>query len=143
MWYPDILVSPLRPVPRFSELTPEEVCDLFLCVHRVAPVLQRQHSATSLTIALQDGKEAGQTVQHVHVHMLPRRQGDFPRNDDVYEKVPTILPNGEGAPGDVWWVWAMEWSINIGFFVLECLGINMLCFHKTCTEIPAAGRGYF
>ena len=93
MWRPDILVSPLRPVHRFSELTPEEVCDLFLCVHRVTPVLQHHFSATSLTIAVQDGKEAGQTVPHVHVHMLPRRQGDFPRNDDVYEKVLKVLPS--------------------------------------------------
>lgn len=23
-------------------------------------------------------------LQHVHVHILPRKQGDFPRNDDVY-----------------------------------------------------------
>lgn len=22
--------------------------------------------------------------QHVHVHLLPRRKGDFPRNDDIY-----------------------------------------------------------
>lgn len=83
----DILVSPLRPVKRFAELTSDEVSDLFLCVHRIAPVLQQAHSSSSLTIAVQDGKEAGQTVEHVHVHMLPRKVGDFPKNDDIYEKV--------------------------------------------------------
>lgn len=25
--------------------------------------------------------------QHVHVHILPRKPGDFARNDDVYEKL--------------------------------------------------------
>lgn len=83
----DVLVSPIRPVKRFAELTCDEVSDLFLCVHRIAPVLQQVHGSPALTIAVQDGKEAGQTVEHVHVHMLPRRTGDFPRNDDVYEKV--------------------------------------------------------
>lgn len=34
---------------------------------------------------LQDGPCAGQSVTHVHVHCLPRVEGDFPRNDDVYE----------------------------------------------------------
>lgn len=29
-----------------------------------------------------DGAEAGQTVKHVHIHILPRKQGDFARNDD-------------------------------------------------------------
>ncbi|XP_071669390.1 bis(5'-adenosyl)-triphosphatase isoform X2 [Patagioenas fasciata] len=35
----------------------------------------------------QDGPEAGQTVKHVHVHILPRKAGDFSRNDDVYEEL--------------------------------------------------------
>ena len=83
----DILVSPLRPVKRFAELSSEEVCDLFLCVHRIAPVLEQAHASTSLTIALQDGRQAGQTVEHVHVHMLPRKEGDFQNNDDIYDKV--------------------------------------------------------
>lgn len=83
----DVLVSPVRPVKRFAEMTHEEVSDLFLCVHRIAPVLQQVHACPALTIAMQDGKEAGQTVEHVHVHMLPRREGDFSRNDDIYEKV--------------------------------------------------------
>lgn len=29
--------------------------------------------------------------QHVHVHVLPRRAGDFSRNDDVYKEVSTAL----------------------------------------------------
>jgi bis(5'-adenosyl)-triphosphatase len=38
---------------------------------------------------VQDGSDAGQTVEHVHVHLLPRRlgAGDFQNNDDVYEKI--------------------------------------------------------
>ena len=36
---------------------------------------------------LQDGRDAGQTVEHVHVHIIPRRPGDFQRNDDIYEEV--------------------------------------------------------
>jgi hypothetical protein len=29
---------------------------------------------------------AGQTVPHVHVHVLPRKAGDFEKNDEVSEK---------------------------------------------------------
>ena len=32
----------------------------------------------------QDGKDAGQTIPHVHV--IPRRPGDLPCNDDIYKK---------------------------------------------------------
>jgi diadenosine tetraphosphate (Ap4A) HIT family hydrolase len=43
----------------------------------------RTHPATTR----QDGPAAGQTVPHVHVHVLPRRAGDFARNDDVYDEL--------------------------------------------------------
>ncbi|NWS37077.1 FHIT triphosphatase, partial [Probosciger aterrimus] len=83
----DVLVCPLRPVERFRDLCPEEVADLFCVAQRVGSVVEKHFCGTSLTISVQDGPEAGQTVKHVHVHVLPRRAGDFSRNDDVYEEV--------------------------------------------------------
>ena len=46
---------------RFVDLYPEEVSDLFLCAHRVEPVIQREYQGTSLTIAVQvvGGREGG------------------------------------------------------------------------------------
>lgn len=82
-----VLVSPARVVPRFADLTQQEVSDLFLTVHRISPVLQKIHNSTAMTIAIQDGADAGQSVQHVHVHLIPRTPGDFSNNDDIYEKV--------------------------------------------------------
>lgn len=35
----------------------------------------------------QDGPHAGQTVPHVHIHVLPRRPGDFENNDEVYDAI--------------------------------------------------------
>ncbi|XP_058469847.1 bis(5'-adenosyl)-triphosphatase [Solea solea] len=82
-----VLVCPLRPVERFRDLRPEEVADLFSTTQVVANLVEKHFSATSLTIAVQDGPEAGQTVKHVHVHVLPRRKGDFDRNDSVYDEL--------------------------------------------------------
>eukprot|EP00075_Anas_platyrhynchos_P003073 XP_005026963.2 bis(5'-adenosyl)-triphosphatase isoform X3 [Anas platyrhynchos] len=82
-----VLVCPLRPVERFRDLCPEEVADLFRMAQRVGNVVEKHFGATSLTISIQDGPEAGQTVKHVHVHVLPRRAGDFSRNDDVYKEL--------------------------------------------------------
>ncbi|KAL7843598.1 hypothetical protein AOLI_G00251100 [Acnodon oligacanthus] len=78
-----------RPVERFRDLRPDEVADLFTTTQRVANMVEMHFKATSLTIAIQDGPEAGQTVKHVHVHVLPRRAGDFERNDSIYDEVMT------------------------------------------------------
>lgn len=49
----------------------------------VAQAIVDHFSGTSATITLQDGPAAGQSVPHVHVHVLPRRVGDFMDNDAV------------------------------------------------------------
>ncbi|CAI8033373.1 Bis(5'-adenosyl)-triphosphatase [Geodia barretti] len=82
-----VLVATRRPVERFQDLSTEEVGDLFHCAHRVAPVISRIFGGTSLTISVQDGPDAGQTVKQVHVHIIPRRPGDFQRNDDIYHEL--------------------------------------------------------
>lgn len=82
-----MLISSKRPVPRFADLTPDEVADLFQCAHRIAPVIEKVYKSTALTLAVQDGKDAGQTVEHVHVHLIPRKPGDFDKNDDIYDRV--------------------------------------------------------
>ncbi|XP_033999902.1 bis(5'-adenosyl)-triphosphatase-like isoform X2 [Trematomus bernacchii] len=93
-----VLVCPLRPVERFVDLQPDEVSDLFSTAQRVAQLLEKHLNATSLTIAIQDGPEAGQTVKHVHVHVLPRRAGDFQRNDSIYDELHKHDREDEDSP---------------------------------------------
>ncbi|XP_054102220.1 bis(5'-adenosyl)-triphosphatase isoform X10 [Callithrix jacchus] len=82
-----VLVCPLRPVERFCDLRPDEVADLFQATQRVGTVIEKHFHGTSLTFSMQDGPEAGQTVKHVHVHVLPRKPGDFHRNDSIYDEL--------------------------------------------------------
>ncbi|XP_062842742.1 bis(5'-adenosyl)-triphosphatase isoform X2 [Trichomycterus rosablanca] len=58
-----VLVCPLRPVERFRDLQPNELADLFSTTQRVANAVEKHFNASSLTIAIQDGPEAGQTVK--------------------------------------------------------------------------------
>jgi bis(5'-adenosyl)-triphosphatase len=81
-----VLFAPRRVVPRFAQLTAEEAADLWLLAQRCGPALEAHFHASALTLAIQDGSAAGQTVPHVHIHLLPRRAGDFERNDEVYDK---------------------------------------------------------
>lgn len=82
-----VLVSTKRVVPRFTDLTPEETQDVWNLAQKVGQMLEKYHGASSLTLTIQDGPAAGQTVPHVHVHILPRKDGDFEPNDIVYDEV--------------------------------------------------------
>ncbi|KAG8177323.1 hypothetical protein JTE90_018349 [Oedothorax gibbosus] len=84
-----VLVTPIRCAKRLSDLTASEMSDLFLCVQKVQKNIEIEYKAGSSCVAIQDGPEAGQTVAHVHVHILPRKPGDFEKNDDVYVELAT------------------------------------------------------
>jgi bis(5'-adenosyl)-triphosphatase len=99
-----VLVTPKRVCSRFADMTSEEVSDLWLTVHHISPILERHYGCTALNLAIQDGAASGQSVPHVHVHVLPRKQNDFKRSDDVYEELESqhldrMLDRGHGGGG--------------------------------------------
>jgi diadenosine tetraphosphate (Ap4A) HIT family hydrolase len=57
------------------------------CHHGVLIATRSLDSCITLTGMMQDGPAAGQTVPHVHIHVLPRKPGDFEKNDDVYDEL--------------------------------------------------------
>ncbi|SMQ50858.1 unnamed protein product [Zymoseptoria tritici ST99CH_1A5] len=89
-----ILVSPLRVKPRLSDLTKDEISDLFLTVTRIQRTLKRVYKADAFNVAVQDGEAAGQSVPHVHCHVIPRTKGDPGGDDKVHEWL-------EGEEGNV------------------------------------------
>ncbi|KAG1671761.1 Nitrilase and fragile histidine triad fusion protein NitFhit [Nymphon striatum] len=82
-----VLISPLRVVQRLSDLTCEEISDLFSVVQKVQKVVEKVFNGTSCTVAIQDGPDAGQTIKHVHVHIVPRHSKDYLHNGDVYHQL--------------------------------------------------------
>ncbi|KAJ1662486.1 Dinucleoside triphosphate hydrolase [Coemansia sp. RSA 1813] len=82
-----VLVATQRKVARFNDLTSDEVSDLFAQGQRVSKMIERVYQAKGLTVTIQDGAAAGQTVSHVHLHVIPRHPGDFANNDDIYSEL--------------------------------------------------------
>ncbi|KAL2159958.1 hypothetical protein VTH06DRAFT_2091 [Thermothelomyces fergusii] len=137
-----VLVCPLVPHRRLTDLSPAELTDLFTAVQRVQRMLARYYFLPaaapstspstspspstsspppppppppppreeeplrgSFNIALQDGPEAGQTVAHVHVHVIPRIRGATAKpaataSDAVYEQMAAEEGNVGGALWD-------------------------------------------
>ncbi|EEE67647.1 hypothetical protein OsJ_25240 [Oryza sativa Japonica Group] len=80
-------VCPKREVKRFADLSSNEISDLWVTAKEVGIRLEQYHKASSLTFAIQDGPQAGQTVPHVHIHVIPRKKGDFEKNDEIYDAI--------------------------------------------------------
>jgi len=51
-------------------------------------------------MVIQDGLLAGQTVPHVHIHVIPRFKGDFANNDDIYHELDEDSKNQPKARTD-------------------------------------------
>jgi bis(5'-adenosyl)-triphosphatase len=87
-----VLVMPERIVPHLEDLSTTEYTDLWLLVRQIQSILKKQYKATAFNVAVQDGRAAGQSVPHVHVHILPRSAGDFTNNDDIYDSLEEWAP---------------------------------------------------
>ncbi|CAL5202727.1 unnamed protein product [Lathyrus oleraceus] len=82
-----VLICPKREVKRVADLTDDENIELWRIAHKLGRQLESYHNASSLTFCIQDGPYAGQSVPHVHIHILPRKNGDYENNDDIYDEI--------------------------------------------------------
>lgn len=71
-----ILICPTRCVRTMEELTPQEHEALFALQRQLKPALVHAFGAEGFNYAWNEGKLAGQSVPHLHLHMLPRKEGD-------------------------------------------------------------------
>ena len=91
-----VLVVPEPVIPLMEELSDDAYDDLWRTVRVVQRILKKAYpNATAFNVAVQDGLAAGQSVPHVHVHILPRCLGDYERNDDIYGELDTWAPRDE------------------------------------------------
>ncbi|KAL7513555.1 hypothetical protein ACHAXN_010789 [Cyclotella atomus] len=99
-----VLVVSNRIVPLLSDLESEEHDDLWRTVRTIQSILKQQYNCNAFNVAVQDGAAAGQSVPHVHVHILPRYDGDLARNDDIYDELEDWAPRDAMAgnkPGKI------------------------------------------
>jgi len=68
------LVIPKNHHEKIQDLTSEENSDLFSTVHKIISKVDTLTGST--LVAIHNGKEAGQEIPHVHVHLVPRSADD-------------------------------------------------------------------
>jgi len=68
------IVIPKNHYEKMQEIPPEENAELFETVSRVLSKVDKLTNAT--LVALHNGKDSGQEVPHVHIHLIPRSKED-------------------------------------------------------------------
>ena len=72
------LIIPSRHVESFFELTrDEEIAMLDMLSSQKEELSQLDTTITGFNVGINDGEDAGQTIMHCHIHLIPRRKGDM------------------------------------------------------------------
>jgi diadenosine tetraphosphate (Ap4A) HIT family hydrolase len=70
------LIVPRRHVGSFFEATAQERADLLALLDEAKGELDARFAPAAFNIGINDGPAAGQTVPHLHIHLIPRYVGD-------------------------------------------------------------------
>ena len=76
-----LLVVPKKHAKEWNELTREEKMAIFEGMELAMENLKKAFNPDGFNIGINLGRVAGQTVEHIHLHVIPRYEGDskFPR----------------------------------------------------------------
>ena len=90
-------IVPRRHVTRLTDLEPDELTDLWLLGTSLCRDLERSLGASAFNLGMNVGRAAGQTVDHLYLHVIPRYQGDVA---DPRGGVRWVLPGRARCWGD-------------------------------------------
>jgi diadenosine tetraphosphate (Ap4A) HIT family hydrolase len=72
------LVIPKRHFAGLFEATADEIAEIWQALRLAAADLSAKYGPDGLNVGVNVGAAAGQTVMHLHVHLIPRYSGDQP-----------------------------------------------------------------
>ncbi len=71
-----VLVIPKRHVASYFDANDDELAACHQLILGVKPMLEERFGATGLNLGGNVGTDAGQTIMHLHIHIIPRYTGD-------------------------------------------------------------------
>ena len=83
------LIIPKRHIGSWFEITAEEQSAILGLLGKARTVLEEEFKPDGYNIGINDGPTAGQTVPHLHMHLIPRYKGDL---EDPRGGVRWIIP---------------------------------------------------
>jgi bis(5'-adenosyl)-triphosphatase len=81
------LVIPRKHVSHLLEMDDEEYKRFMLFARKVATFMTGYFNTDEFDMTIQQGANAGQSVEHLHVHIIPRKKGDLPEGVEWYDEM--------------------------------------------------------
>lgn len=72
-----LLIIPKRHVETLFDLTETERVALYAMIEKGRAMLQETYEPDGFNFGVNQGTAAGQTIPHLHLHLIPRYQGDM------------------------------------------------------------------
>jgi diadenosine tetraphosphate (Ap4A) HIT family hydrolase len=85
-----VLIIPRRHCSNYFELTKEEQVACWRLVNELQSLIKKKYNPDGFNIGINVNEAAGQTVPHVHIHLIPRYKGDVPEPEGG---VRGVIPN--------------------------------------------------
>lgn len=88
-----LLVIPKRHVETYFDASEEEMTAIHQLIHRGKEIIDKDYHPDGYNIGVNVGEYGGQTVMHLHVHLIPRYKGDIedPRGG-IRKAIPNLVP---------------------------------------------------
>lgn len=71
------LIIPKRHVETWFEMSQAERQEAFELIDKLKAMLDEKYAPDGYNIGLNCGQSAGQTINHAHIHLIPRYKGDM------------------------------------------------------------------
>jgi diadenosine tetraphosphate (Ap4A) HIT family hydrolase len=84
------IIIPKRHIGSFFDATAPERAALLALLDKAKEIVEQTHKPAGYNIGINDGAAAGQTVPHLHIHLIPRYEGD---QDDPRGGVRWVIPD--------------------------------------------------
>ncbi len=81
------LVIPKMHLTSFTDLSDELLLEMLRLSKKVVRIIQVAFNTDAFNWTIQEKEEAGQSVMHLHLYIIPRYKGDLPDPGDWYPKL--------------------------------------------------------
>ncbi|SFB11335.1 HIT family protein [Clostridium frigidicarnis] len=91
-----VLVIPKRHFQSFFDVTDEELIKINHLIKQVKGILDNKFKPDGYNVGINVGEYGGQTIMHLHVHIIPRYKGDIENPRGGIRKIKKQLVEYDG-----------------------------------------------